>query len=127
MNLFIQYGLLLASPALALAQDLTMTPPNPPARVHRDGRPKVAKFNFQIQAADLTKYSIGEPTDEEQLYLELINRARANPKAEGLRLATSTDPDVQSSLKQFNVDLIELQKEFSCRIYLGKRCGRITQ
>jgi hypothetical protein len=113
MNLFIQYGLLLAAPALALAQDLTMTPPNPPARVHRDMRPQVAKFNFQIQAAEPTLYSIGEPTDEAQLYLELINRARANPKAEGLRLATSTDPDVQNALKQFKVDLDVLKSEFA--------------
>jgi len=113
MNLFIQYGLLLAAPALTQAQNLTILPPNPPASVHRDVRPKVAKFNFQIQAVDLTKYSIGEPTDEEQLYLELINRARANPTAEGLRLATSTDPDVQSALKQFNVDLDVLKTEFA--------------
>lgn len=31
-------------------------------------------------------YSHGEPTDEEQLMLEYINRARANPKAEGEEL-----------------------------------------
>lgn len=112
MNLLIRCGLLLAAAASVQAQHLAMTPPNPPARVHLDVRPKIAKFNFQIQATGLSEYSIGTPTDEAQLYLELINRARANPKAEGLRLATSTDPDVQSSLKQFNVDLIELQKEF---------------
>lgn len=113
MNLFIQYGLLLAAAASVQAQHLTILPPHPPARVHRDVRPKVAKFNFQIQATQPTLYSIGEPTDEEQLYLELINRARANPTAEGLRLATSTDPDVQSALKQFNVDLDVLKNEFA--------------
>ena len=42
-------------------------------------------------ATPTTLYSFGQPTDEDQLYLELINRARANPTAEGLRLATSTD------------------------------------
>jgi uncharacterized protein YkwD len=113
MNLFIRYGLLLAAAASVQAQHLTILPPHPPARVHRDVRPKVAKFNFQIQATQPTLYSIGEPTDEEQLYLELINRARANPTAEGLRLATSTDPDVQSALKQFNVDLDVLKNEFA--------------
>src|SRR5512140_2998499 len=35
-------------------------------------------------------WSIGQPTDEEQLYLEYINRSRANPTAEGARLAAST-------------------------------------
>lgn len=49
-------------------------------------------------------YSIGEPTDEEQLYLEYLNRARANPPAEGLRLAFTTDPDVRSSMTFFGVD-----------------------
>src|SRR5688572_1754381 len=33
-----------------------------------------------------TRYSIGDPTDEEQLYLEHINRSRSNPPAEGVRL-----------------------------------------
>jgi|GEM_PF-714979 len=113
MNLFIQYGLLLAATASVQAQHLTMTPPNPPARIHRDLPAKVAKFEFQIQATQPTLYSIGQPTDDEQLYLELINRARANPTAEGLRLATSTDPDVQSALKQFNVDLDVLKSEFA--------------
>jgi hypothetical protein len=58
-------------------------------------------------------YSIGQPTDEEQYYLELINRARANPTAEGVRLATATDPDVANSLAGYSVDLAMLQSEFA--------------
>ncbi len=50
-------------------------------------------------------YSIGEPTADEQLYLELINRARANPAGEGLRLAATSDPDVLNALDYWKVDL----------------------
>src|SRR3569832_2162151 len=42
----------------------------------------------------ITLYSIGQPTDEEQLYLEYLNRMRANPTAEGQRLAVTTDLNV---------------------------------
>jgi len=50
------------------------------------------------------RYSIGEPTDDEQYYLELINRARANPPAEGVRLSLATDPDIIAAITEFNVD-----------------------
>ena len=56
-------------------------------------------------AAEPVAYEIGDPTDAEQLYLELMNRSRANPTAEGVRLAESTDPTIQSALKYFSVDL----------------------
>ena len=57
-------------------------------------------------------YSIGQPTGEEQYYLELINRARANPSAEGARLASSTDADVLDSYKFYSVNLAMMQSEF---------------
>ena len=60
-----------------------------------------------------TLYSIGQPTDEEQLYLEYINRSRANPSAEGVRLAGTTDPDVLSAYSAFAVNLSLMQSEFS--------------
>ena len=56
-------------------------------------------------------YSIGEPTDEEQLYLELINRARAHPAAEAGRLAALTDPDILSAYRYFGVDLGMMEQE----------------
>ncbi|MEO6871131.1 MAG: CAP domain-containing protein [Chthoniobacterales bacterium] len=56
-------------------------------------------------------YSIGNPTGEEQQYLELINRARANPAAEGARLAASTDPDVLDAIAGFGVDLALFQAQ----------------
>ncbi len=60
-----------------------------------------------------TLYNFGNPTAEEQLYLELINRARANPPSEGARLAATTDPDVTSSYSYFSVNLALLQTEFN--------------
>lgn len=61
----------------------------------------------------VTPYSIGQPTDEEQLYLELLNRMRANPTAEGQRLAAITDPNILAAYGQFGVDLNLLQAEFA--------------
>ncbi|MEY2428983.1 MAG: hypothetical protein QOJ40_1868 [Verrucomicrobiota bacterium] len=58
-------------------------------------------------------YSIGQPTDEEQLYLEYINRSRANPSAEGARLAATTDPQVLAAYAFFGVDLSLMQSEFN--------------
>ena len=58
-------------------------------------------------------YSIGEPTDEEQGYLEFINRARANPAAEGLRWQAATDPEVLSSYGFFQVNLALLASQLA--------------
>lgn len=60
-----------------------------------------------------TLWSTGDPTDQEQLYLELINRARANPTAEGVRLAALTDPDVRQSYSYFGVNLALMQSEMA--------------
>ena len=57
-------------------------------------------------------YSIGNPTNEEQYYLELINRARANPIAEGIRLATTTDSNVLAAYTAFGVNLVLMQSQF---------------
>lgn len=53
----------------------------------------------------LTLYSIGEPTDEEQLYVEFINRARRDPPGEAERLRSTTDPDIVTQYQNFAVDL----------------------
>ncbi len=58
-------------------------------------------------------YAIGEPTDEEQLYLELINRARANPIAEAELLRTTADPEVLGAYAYFNVDLNMMAAQFA--------------
>jgi uncharacterized protein YkwD len=87
-------------------------PPTPPPVQHRE-----LMLTPSIQASDFgpatTLYSIGSPTDEEQYYLELINRARANPTAEGLRLATTTHPDILSAIDQYDVDLELMKTEFA--------------
>ncbi|HWB05351.1 MAG TPA: hypothetical protein VG796_20120 [Verrucomicrobiales bacterium] len=58
-------------------------------------------------------WSIGEPTDEEQYYLELINRSRANPGAEGLRIANTTDSSIRSQLNGHNVNLEMFKAEMN--------------
>jgi len=60
-----------------------------------------------------TLYSFGNPTAEEQAYVEFINRARANPPAEGARFATTTDPDVVAAYAALAVDLTMMQGEFN--------------
>lgn len=60
-----------------------------------------------------TQYSHGNPTADEQYMLELINRARANPAAEGVRLANSKDPNVKLGFDFFGVDVAKLKKDFA--------------
>src|SRR5215212_891188 len=87
-------------------------PQAPPPAVH-EGAPAVdqAVPLFKPLGGTL-QYSIGQPTDEEQLYLELLNRARANPPAEGPRLAATTDSAVLSAYSYFGVDLLLMQSQF---------------
>jgi hypothetical protein len=54
-------------------------------------------------------FSIGDPTDDEQLYLELLNRARANAPAEAQRLIALDDVYVQNALKNVNTNLMVQQ------------------
>ncbi len=68
---------------------------------------------FSAAAPAQIPYAFGNPTAEEQLYIELINRARANPAAEGQRLAGTTDPSVLSAYSFFGVDLAMMQAEFN--------------
>ncbi|MDB6037198.1 MAG: hypothetical protein JWM99_1039, partial [Verrucomicrobiales bacterium] len=56
-------------------------------------------------AATRLLYSIGNPTDEEQLFLELVNRARMNPAQEGILLRNSTDPQILNYYSFFQVNL----------------------
>lgn len=60
-----------------------------------------------------TLYSVGSPTDEEQLYLEFLNRARANPPAEGTLLRNTTDPDVLSAYAFYSVDVALMESQFA--------------
>ncbi len=51
------------------------------------------------------RYDIGDLTGDEQAYVELVNRARVDPKAEGRRLVETEDPDVLAAYRSLNVDL----------------------
>lgn len=66
-----------------------------------------------LSAADLKAapflFSIGDPTDDEQLYLEQLNRARANAPAEAQRLIALDDVYVQNALKNVNTNLMVQQ------------------
>ena len=63
----------------ASGQDL----PIPPQILNQYAAPMISMSRMATSVI----YSIGQPTGEEQYYLELLNRARANPTAEGTRLA----------------------------------------
>ena len=58
-------------------------------------------------------YEFGNPSAEEQLYIESVNRARANPAAEGTRLANTTDQDVIIAMSYFSVDRAMLESEMA--------------
>ncbi|MBI3416967.1 MAG: carboxypeptidase regulatory-like domain-containing protein [Verrucomicrobia bacterium] len=86
----------------------------PPAAVAatRLVSPAAAPRNLGL-AASTQLYSIGDPTDEEQLYLEYINRSRANPLAEATRLVGVTDPVVRDNYDFFQVDLNLLVAQYA--------------
>src|SRR6266850_1264968 len=100
------------TPTLQAGPEPKAPPPAPPIQVvPKDSIPPIStptKSGFGS-----TLYSIGQPTDEEQQYLEYINRSRANPTAEGVRLANTTDPDVLAAYTYFNVNLTLMQNEFA--------------
>jgi uncharacterized protein YkwD len=49
----------------------------------------------------------------EQSMLELINRLRENPQVELQRMLGANDPDINASLKFYNVNLVKLKSEFA--------------
>ena len=76
-------------------------------------KPQSAPVKNSPPPEGATPYSIGQPTDEEQQYLEYLNRARANPPAEGAILANTTDANVLSAYTYFGVDLGLMQTQFN--------------
>ena len=65
------------------------------------------------QSSATTLYDFGSPTGEEQANIEMINRARANPPAEGVRLANETDVATVESYIYFGTDLNLMMSEFN--------------
>src|SRR5688572_10667862 len=89
-----------AGPAEGLAAREFVAPPTPPPIKRREAGPAEGWLHSAT-----TVYSIGDPTPEEQLYVEFINRSRANPQAEAGLFAASTDADVVANYDFFDVDL----------------------
>lgn len=54
---------------------------------------------------DASLYSIGDPTDAEQLYLEPINEVHADSAGTPITLTNITDPDILATYQFFSVDL----------------------
>lgn len=61
------------------------------------------KSKHELTAAP-TEYKHGDPTADEQLSLEYINRARANPTEEGKRLMDTQDQDAQFAYTYFKIN-----------------------
>ncbi len=55
----------------------------------------------------------GDPTAQEVVLLELINRARADTAAEVARLTSTTDPDVLSAVSFFGVNFTTMAAQFA--------------
>jgi len=98
-------------PTPAPAPPPSAPPPCPPVEVRSAGEiPPTAQ---REPTTPLSLYSIGQPTPEEQFYLELINRSRSDPPDEGLRFSELNDPDVQNAYSYFKVDLDAMVNQFA--------------
>jgi hypothetical protein len=80
----------------SLAQSANVQPAPPPAVTSNSAIPSKAGVNARShdQPLLIIQFNCGNPSNEEQYQLELINRARANPDSEGIRLEFDTDAQV---------------------------------
>lgn len=93
---------LMLGPASAFAQaDPPPTPVMPRAVTIAPSRCPVKVVDLLPKLEVQGLYSHGDPTANEQEILELINRARANPTAEGVRLSTTNDADITNEYTQW--------------------------
>lgn len=100
--------LLASTPTIELVPPaVSAAPPSqPPVRQEHAGGGRLS-----AQAATQV-YSIGQPTDEEQLYVELLNRSRRFPAQEVEILINSPDASIQNNLNFFNTDRNLLIEQF---------------
>ena len=89
------------------------SPPRPPTLDPPSIARDAAASRYRSGPAAFGPYSHGEPSAQEQYMLELVNRARANPPAEGWRLQATTDPDILNAYSYFQVDLARLVADFA--------------
>jgi uncharacterized protein YkwD len=73
----------------------------------------VAAANAAVLAQPNQSYSHGDPSNDEQYMLELINRARANPTKEGVRLMDTDDASVQAAYQYFNINNAATKQAFT--------------
>lgn len=84
--------------------------------------PGVGWYVDDIQLAEQFQkslYSIGQPSAEEQLYLEYINRARADAIVEANRLKTENAPGVQSAYNFFAINPQNIVNQFTTSVANG--------
>ena len=61
-------------------------------------------------------YDFGTPGNDEQLYIEKINRARASAEAEATRLANPTNSDVLNAYTFWNIDTNDISTQYEWAI-----------
>lgn len=66
-----------------------------------------------LAAQPTMAYDFGSPSSEAVEMLAIINRARADPEAEGIRLAATSDPQVVNAYNYFSVDLDKVRTDFA--------------
>ncbi|HLP28906.1 MAG TPA: CAP domain-containing protein [Candidatus Didemnitutus sp.] len=72
-----------------------------------------ALISMQASAQPNQTYSHGDPSPEEQLMLEMINRARANPTEEGIRLMDTDDARVQQAYSFWQINKSATKQAFT--------------
>jgi hypothetical protein len=83
---------------------------------------EVGWFVDDIQVGDefgKLAWSIGDPTPHEQLYLEYLNRARADALAEARRLRDETDSDVRQAYDFFDIQGQDIVEQFEWYVENG--------
>lgn len=66
-----------------------------------------------VLASPTVAYQQPNPSNDEQYMLELINAARANPTAEGSRLANATEADILQNYQYFKINTALLAVQFA--------------
>lgn len=95
-----------------------MPEPDPPVIYRIEKEPVQFGTNNLIAAAPTTEWTFhktadnAHPDGNEQQMMWLMNRARSDPSAEGLWLATTDEPLIANSRDYFDVDIDMLQSEF---------------
>lgn len=95
--------------ALALAASPAFAQPflaPPTAHPIIKGEPPARIAAAPAAAAAPSQYSVGDPTDEEQLYLELINRARLDPVGEAKRFVNHPNEDVRLAMRFVDTNMM---------------------